>query len=167
MLLTQAYFIFSEREQQFQFVKGVLAKNVLSLYATKKRDGVRERIINCFEMSDHDGTPFTTDADPLRVSYSCFTPEFNPRCGETTYPAHRALYMPSPLRNTLTVWCPVLQAVRVEGLGVPSASSRTSVSFEDCALTCTPWRVSLFTCIIIASLLMYVVVHVYVAQPGA
>ncbi len=80
-LLMQPFFIFSERDQQFQFVKGILAKNVLELYQRKDLDGVRERIINCFEMSDHSGTPFTTDGDPLRVSYSCFTPEFYPRWG--------------------------------------------------------------------------------------
>jgi hypothetical protein len=39
------------------------------------------QIINCFEMSDHDGKAFATSNDPLRPCYSgCFTPEFYPRC---------------------------------------------------------------------------------------
>jgi hypothetical protein len=41
---------------------------------------VMPQIINCFEMSDHDGGEFVTAEDPLRPCYSgCFTPEFYPR----------------------------------------------------------------------------------------
>ncbi len=40
-------------------------------------DALCFQIINCFEMSDHDGKLFVTAEDPLRPCYSgCFTPEF-------------------------------------------------------------------------------------------
>ncbi len=41
------------------------------------------QIVNCFEMSDHNGSAFSEDCDPVRVSYSCFTPEFFPRSDST------------------------------------------------------------------------------------
>jgi hypothetical protein len=43
-LLVQAYFIFSEREQHFDCVKGVLAKTILLLFQARSDDGVRERV---------------------------------------------------------------------------------------------------------------------------
>ena len=80
-LVLQQYFIFDERKQVFHVVDGALATEVLELYdSTIVYDGVKARLINCFEMSDTDGKEFTHDSDALRVCYSsCFTPEFYPR----------------------------------------------------------------------------------------